>query len=455
MAAAQVDHFLATGRGFSRRRARIGKDGATIGRGSACDLRLRFPSAPLRAARVERKADGYYLVALSPDVDLRVAGKRVLQAKLMEGDVIEVAGERVRYLRAMRSRVVLIPVLSLLVVALVTLSIAYRYSDRYYRNLALNEFHKGNQQALEQYIERGIVGNAEAVLADKEVMDAADQIFPEAPKTAPIQEQTFEDLVKKSLRGFGVRDPQVDEWALSRVQRWVDLYTGNRAFRHYATLALGRSTAVSDTIIRKLRASVMPEYLIFLAFAESNFSTTIESPVGAQGLWQFMPGTAQRFGLSDRTDPAAATDAAIAYLRELTALWGPDSILMAMASYNCGEGGVMRCLRRAVADPYAERTFWHLSRTGCLPEETQEYVPKILALSVIGTQPERFDLPIPPGYQLNQLKPKIPDDTMPAGPAAPKAPAPTTAPAAAPTPTGNSAWTSTPSAPPASEPAAK
>lgn len=412
----KVDHVLVL-EGFRFwRRSRIGPKGVVVGRHRTCDLRLDSAQAPRRAFRVDYKTDGYYVSALAPDTDLWVGERKVLQSKLQDGDVLRCCGQRMRYVRTARSRVVLIPLLSLLVVALVALAAAYRFSDSYYRRLALSEFNKGNTAALEQYVDAAILDDVQTVLDDREVIEAVETITPDIPVVAPVvSEDTFEGQVLAAMRGLGIENPEIDQWALSRVERWVNMFTRNKVLVGTVQRAINRSVDVSDMVIRKLQASVLPDHLIFLAFAESNFQAAVKSHAGAQGLWQFMPGTGRDYNLLDRTDPVSSTDSAIAYLTDLTAIFGPQSILMSMAAYNCGDGNVRRCLRRAVSDPYRERNFWHLSRTGCLPEETQEYVPKILALAVIGSQPERYGFTTPPGYQLSELRQKKSGATISSG----------------------------------------
>ena len=94
--------------------------------------------------------------------------------------------------------------------------------------------------------------------------------------------------------------------------------------------------------------------------AESNFDPFAVSKVGAQGLMQLMPATARRFGVTDRTDPEQNIDAGANYLRELLTLFDND-VKLAIASYNAGEGAVMKYGR--TIPPYSE---------------TQQYVVRVL-----------------------------------------------------------------------------
>jgi membrane-bound lytic murein transglycosylase D len=139
----------------------------------------------------------------------------------------------------------------------------------------------------------------------------------------------------------------------------------------------------------------LPEDLIFLSLVESGFNTHAVSPAQAVGPWQFIKSTAQAYGLrvdrwiDERRDPAKSTRAAASYLRDLYHLFG--SWPLAMAAYNAGEGKVARALARSQGDD-----FWHLTDTALLKRETKDYVPRILAATVIAKDPGRFGFTIPP-----------------------------------------------------------
>src|SRR2546428_12182079 len=142
-----------------------------------------------------------------------------------------------------------------------------------------------------------------------------------------------------------------------------------------------------------LRARGLPEDLAFTAMIESGFKPDGVSGVGAKGMWQFMAGTARRFGLrvdrwvDERLDPEKSTVAAAAYLRDLYTQFG--SWALAQAAYNAGEVKVMRAIQKT-----GSRDFWTLAQPRHLRRETKEFVPPIHAATVIGREPHRprFDL---------------------------------------------------------------
>ncbi len=141
-------------------------------------------------------------------------------------------------------------------------------------------------------------------------------------------------------------------------------------------------------ISRKLREAGMPQNLIYLAMIESGFNCRAYSRSHAAGLWQFIPSTGKNYGLhqdwwiDERYDPEKATDAAIAYLKDLYELFGDWHL--AMAAYNAGENGIRRALRKS---RYSD--FWNLPRRSIKPE-TQNYVPKIIAATLICKNPAQY-----------------------------------------------------------------
>jgi len=133
----------------------------------------------------------------------------------------------------------------------------------------------------------------------------------------------------------------------------------------------------------------LPEDLAFLAMIESGFNNKATSPAAACGMWQFIKGTGLRYGLTidsyvdERRDPEKATRAAAKYLLDLYKQFG--SWYLAAASYNCGEGRVQRELNQS-----NHKNFWELSANMCLPTETKNYVPQMIAATIIAKNPEKF-----------------------------------------------------------------
>ena len=146
--------------------------------------------------------------------------------------------------------------------------------------------------------------------------------------------------------------------------------------------AFARSGRYHDMMVRILKQEGVPQDLIYLAQAESGFQPTAVSRAGARGIWQFMGSRARGYGLQhsmwvdDRQDPEKSTRAAARHLKDLYAQFG--DWYLAMAAYNSGPGTVQAAVKRT---GYAD--FWELYRRNVLPKETRNYVPIILAVTIM------------------------------------------------------------------------
>jgi len=149
--------------------------------------------------------------------------------------------------------------------------------------------------------------------------------------------------------------------------------------KNFFIRSLERSSRYRPYIVAQLRAAGLPEELSWLPLIESGFKLRALSSARALGLWQFIPSTGYKFGLTrnyyidERMDPEKSTRAAIAYLKELHNLFGDWTTVL--AAYNCGEGRVLRIIRRQKIN-YLDN-FWDLYQN--LPRETARYVPRFLA----------------------------------------------------------------------------
>lgn len=133
----------------------------------------------------------------------------------------------------------------------------------------------------------------------------------------------------------------------------------------------------------------LPSDLVNLSLVESGFNPYAYSRAKATGPWQFMKGTGQLYGLridhyvDERRDPIKSTVAAARYLRDLYDLFGAWPL--AMAAYNAGEGKVLRALQKAQAESFSE-----ISKTKLIRLETKQYVPRIMAATIIAKNPDHY-----------------------------------------------------------------
>lgn len=174
------------------------------------------------------------------------------------------------------------------------------------------------------------------------------------------------------------------------VLSYIHYFSSTRG-RKALIAGLRRSGRYRPMIQRILDDEGVPEELIYLAQVESGFLPRARSYKAAVGMWQFVQFRGREYGLlqttlsDDRMDPEKATRAAAHHLHDLYALFG--DWYLAMAAYNCGPGCVERAVERT---GYAD--FWELRRLNVLPKDTDNYVPVILALTIMAKNPKDYDL---------------------------------------------------------------
>ncbi len=150
-----------------------------------------------------------------------------------------------------------------------------------------------------------------------------------------------------------------------------------------------KSTKYLPLIQKELKNQGLPQDLAYMVMIESGFDSQAESHASAVGPWQFIPGTGQRYGLrinywlDERRDLKKSTLAASRYIRDLYREFG--SWYLVAASYNMGENGLRRQIQK-----YKTNDYWTLSNIGALPDETINYVPKILAALLIAKSPSLY-----------------------------------------------------------------
>lgn len=200
---------------------------------------------------------------------------------------------------------------------------------------------------------------AEAIARTQEPADAASAA---SPYNIPV---VIDPNVQSHIRFFNTS-------IRSRFEQWL--------------IRLSRYRPLVENIFAEFN---LPSDLVYLSLVESGFNPYAYSRAKATGPWQFMKGTGKLYGLridhyvDERRDPIKSTVAAARYLRDLYDLFGTWPL--AMAAYNAGEGKVMRALQKAQAE-----TFWDISKTKLIRRETKQYVPRIMAATVIAKNPEQY-----------------------------------------------------------------
>jgi membrane-bound lytic murein transglycosylase D len=188
--------------------------------------------------------------------------------------------------------------------------------------------------------------------------------------------------------------PEEDNARIDKAVAWY------LAHPKYIETIQARAEPYLYTIIQEVEAKGLPGEFALLPAVESGFKAHAYSHARAAGLWQFIPSTGKIYGLEQnwwydgRRDVYASTEAATSYLQHLGELFDHDWLL-ALASYNAGQGNVARAVKRNIAKN-KPTNFWALD----LPNETERYVPKLLALAKIFANAEHY------GVNLKKLKHK-------------------------------------------------
>jgi hypothetical protein len=258
---------------------------------------------------------------------------------------------------------------------------------------------------------RGKESGALRLLLDEEASLVAQAMSPEAcvgPQCAALR-QLNQLVGSKETRKLGQRhahapDSLRSKWLAGyempeipveddpRVQRRFEYYTANPVGREQFQQMLFRCGAFHDSIQALLVRRGMPTSLLAVVFAESSCSPGVESPVGAAGLWQFMPEAGRAYGLrvipnmvDERHSPDKSTEAAVRYLSDLYAKLGSWDLVF--AAYNMGAFGLLTRMARIEADDVG---FWDLADAELLPDETVFYVPNIEAIALILSNLQRL-----------------------------------------------------------------
>ena len=221
------------------------------------------------------------------------------------------------------------------------------------------------------------------VIGTWDLLDSSDR-EEDSSGAAPVNETTLRERIETLPRELLIPYD-------SRLEAQVNTYV----VRHAGALRgmLGKYRHYEAMMRAAFRRQGIPEELAALALVESAMNPLALSPAGARGMWQFMPGTARRYGMrcdstvDDRLDAVKATDAAARYLKAAYRRFGDWPL--AISSYNCGPGSVENAIRKA-----GSREFWDIYPY--LPRETKSYVPAFIAAlysvrfhSLHGIEPRR------------------------------------------------------------------
>ena len=230
---------------------------------------------------------------------------------------------------------------------------------------------------------------------------AIDELLSAATFEPPSPLATTEETVALDLERLP-RDVPIP--LNQKVLSYVELFQGR--LHDFMQAALDRGQRYLPMIQTVFKDQGLPVDLSYVPLVESAFKLNALSRVSAKGMWQFMAPTGSEYGLKqnwfidERSDPEKSTVAAAQYLKALNQMFDGDWHF-ALASYNAGQGRLMRAARQSKKTDY-----WEITATSrYLPRETREYVPMILAAIIIGKNPTLygFDVTTPPPHPFESV----------------------------------------------------
>lgn len=216
--------------------------------------------------------------------------------------------------------------------------------------------------------------------------------------TVEVRNPTEEE--KKPTRKLGL-EPSMDEaedtighFPIIRnhdVKQWLNYFqtTAPRSFKQW----LENGEPFRPAIQQTLESEGVPGALYYMSLIESGFVHKAQSKAKASGPWQFLKETGERYGLKsnswidERRDPVKSTHAAAAYLRDLRQRFG--DWYLTLAAYNSGPKRIQDAMKKA-----GTKDFWKIKKAGLLKKETADFVPKMIAAAILGTDPLKFNFPL-------------------------------------------------------------
>jgi membrane-bound lytic murein transglycosylase D len=240
---------------------------------------------------------------------------------------------------------------------------------------------------------------------DDEFLSAVAEPVPEEPLPGEATTESPLDVLAEVIPDLDheIEPPPPVEFDIpivtnKKVAFWLDYYS-NRNGKSFLP-GLVRSGRYIPMFRRIFEEEGLPQDLVYMAHVESAYKTTAYSRARARGVWQFIAATGRRYGLridywvDDRLDPEKSAYAAAAYLKDLYAEFG--DWYLALAGYNAGEGKIRRALRKT-----GKKDFWGIANTRYIRRETKNYVPAIIAATMISKEPAKYgfefepDSPVP------------------------------------------------------------
>jgi pSer/pThr/pTyr-binding forkhead associated (FHA) protein len=335
--------------------------------------------------------------------------------------------QRITKRRSQRYHIVL-GIVGLLLAGMVTLAVYQHNKIERLRDTASDIFYTMKRVELQ-------VAQLEELVTDEKRKKEMEEIL------AKRQEiKTLESKYDKFIKELGIYDPNMSEQdrAVFRVARLfgeceatmpkdflaeVNKYIKKWKSTERLTNGIRRALAAgyTGTISNEMFTRNLPPHFFYLALQESGFDSKAVGPktrMGyAKGMWQFVPTTAKDFGLKtgplqhqpqfdpddDRFNPKKATEAAAKYIKRIYLTDAQASGLLVIASYNWGEGNVIRMIRQLPQNPQ-ERNFWQLLKKFKIPQETYDYVFYIISATVIGENPQLFGFNFPPPFPQTKMQ---------------------------------------------------
>jgi serine/threonine protein kinase len=215
------------------------------------------------------------------------------------------------------------------------------------------------------------------------------------------------------MLGEGGSSKQFHDEAIQAIKQRVDNYaarSGNLSQKLWAEdsrIVFGRANAYARVITKACKENGVPPLLgIYIPFLETEYRNTLTSPAGSKGLFQFLPGTAQEYGLApeDVWDVEKTAPLAARFLADRITEFGSDasSMELVILSFNRSPDKIRKDLRELrTQNPNLERSFWTLFDNAdrldiVFRGEGMKYVPKFIAAAIVGENPQNFDLGIKP-----------------------------------------------------------